>query len=479
MDFLMEWSHALTGRVAAAAPWLGEPGGQNRRRSQRSGFVWAPGVIVTSEQGLPDGPARAVLPGGEWVEAAPTGRDASTNIALFRLPTPVPAGPAAGWPAAGDPAVGALALLLGGDGDGGPAARFGLVSSVGGAWTSMAGGRIDRLIRLDARLSPQIEGGPVLDAAGGLLGMSTLGPRRRALVIPATTIARVVAALLSAGRVPRGWLGVSLHPVCRAASARGRGGGRADDHVAGPRRAGGAGRVAAGRHHPHIRWWRDRAPTGNRGRLGGSAGRAHGAAPAASRRRCANGGCDDRGAPLMLELLTRAEAAGESGNFVHLRVAVQARDPVRVAALAALVAATGHEVAAEDEADLLLSDAPAATALPLLVLSDDGQDSGISALPAAAAVPVLNAAMRAVAAGLIVRAPAADGFGPARPLLTPRELEILGCLGEGLSNKAVARRLGISQHTVKFHLEAVFTKLGANSRAEAVAKGLRGGLLEI
>ena len=48
-----------------------------------------------------------------------------------------------------------------------------------------------------------------------------------------------------------------------------------------------------------------------------------------------------------------------------------------------------------------------------------------------------------------------------------------------MSNKAVARSLGISVHTVKFHLEALFAKLDATSRAEAVAKGLRGGILEI
>ncbi len=180
----------------------------------------------------------------------------------------------------------------------------------------------------------------------------------------------------------------------------------------------------------------------------------------------------------MLELLTRSEAT----RSPPLRVAVQARDPVRTAALAALVAATGHELAAEDQADLLLTDAPAAasTRLPVLVLSDEGQDHAGSVLPAATGVVQLNAALRAVAAGLVVRLPtASEGFEPARPLLTPRELEILGCLGDGQSNKAVARRLGISQHTVKFHLEAVFAKLGANSRAEAVAKGLRSGLIEI
>ena len=68
----------------------------------------------------------------------------------------------------------------------------------------------------------------------------------------------------------------------------------------------------------------------------------------------------------------------------------------------------------------------------------------------------LDAALRAVSAGLIVRStavPEPRGFAPAddMPLLTPREREILGLIGEGLSNKAMARRLGISVHTVKFH----------------------------
>jgi DNA-binding NarL/FixJ family response regulator len=96
----------------------------------------------------------------------------------------------------------------------------------------------------------------------------------------------------------------------------------------------------------------------------------------------------------------------------------------------------------------------------------------------------LDAALRAVFAGLLVRsttAPEVRGFAPAEdmPLLTPREREILGLIGEGLSNKAMARRLGISVHTVKFHLEALFAKLDSTSRAEAVAKGLRGGVIEL
>jgi len=57
-----------------------------------------------------------------------------------------------------------------------------------------------------------------------------------------------------------------------------------------------------------------------------------------------------------------------------------------------------------------------------------------------------------------------------RALLTPRELEVLGAIAEGLTNKAIARRLEISLHTVKFHVESLFRKLGARTRTEALAK---------
>jgi len=55
-------------------------------------------------------------------------------------------------------------------------------------------------------------------------------------------------------------------------------------------------------------------------------------------------------------------------------------------------------------------------------------------------------------------------------LFTPRELEVLGAIGDGLTNKMIARRLEISPHTVKFHVESLLRKLGARTRAEAVAK---------
>lgn len=63
--------------------------------------------------------------------------------------------------------------------------------------------------------------------------------------------------------------------------------------------------------------------------------------------------------------------------------------------------------------------------------------------------------------------------------LTPRELEVLEVLAEGLSNKAIAARLGITEHTVKFHVSAIFAKLGAENRTDAVRRGVRRGLITL
>jgi DNA-binding NarL/FixJ family response regulator len=69
--------------------------------------------------------------------------------------------------------------------------------------------------------------------------------------------------------------------------------------------------------------------------------------------------------------------------------------------------------------------------------------------------------------------------GSSQQALTPREIEVLSMLAEGLGNKAIAWRLGISEHTVKFHLGSIFTKLNASSRTEAVTLGIRQGLIMV
>ena len=75
-----------------------------------------------------------------------------------------------------------------------------------------------------------------------------------------------------------------------------------------------------------------------------------------------------------------------------------------------------------------------------------------------------------------------DGFREPPSLLEPltaREHEVLVLLADGLRNREIASRLGISEHTVKFHLAAIFGKLGASSRTEVVRKALRLGLIDV
>jgi S1-C subfamily serine protease len=175
-----------------------------------TGTVWQSGLLVASEQSLPKRDAYdIVLAGGATAQASLVGRDGGTNIALLRFAQTAAVPPGR----AGGPRLGAVALALGADGQGGTTVRLGVVNAVGPAWHSRRGGRIDCRIALDARLARSEEGGPVLDGDGARLGFSTFGPRRQALVIPAATIDRIVPLLLKDGRVARGWLGAALQPV--------------------------------------------------------------------------------------------------------------------------------------------------------------------------------------------------------------------------------------------------------------------------
>jgi len=135
----------------------------------------------------------------------------------------------------------------------------------------------------------------------------------------------------------------------------------------------------------------------------------------------------------------------------------------------------------------------------IVLLTDDTQAVWLIAalragaravLPRDATASELEAAVTAAAAGLVTLHPETASSllnrGPAPVIeatprtpqsLTPREVEVLRMLAEGLGNKEIARQLGISEHTVKFHLGSIFTKLDATSRTEAVMTGVRMGLI--
>jgi S1-C subfamily serine protease len=179
-------------------------------RTRASGFAWRDGLVVTCEEALPEDEDVAVaLPGGATTAATVVGRDASTDIALLRIdgaqlpPMALDAAPVR---------AGAIALAVGSF-EGNPVAAAGAVSVAGPAWRSLRGGDIDARIELDLVLRRSAEGGLALDASGRAIGMAVFGPRRRVLVIPAATIERVAALLEAHGRVPRGYLGLSLQPV--------------------------------------------------------------------------------------------------------------------------------------------------------------------------------------------------------------------------------------------------------------------------
>ena len=138
--------------------------------------------------------------------------------------------------------------------------------------------------------------------------------------------------------------------------------------------------------------------------------------------------------------------------------------------------------------DVLLVDAPTRELLAeyragrdriaLVVLLDGANAEDTARALSAGARAVLDrsasrneiiAAIKAAIAGFVVV--------PANARLTRRELEVLAAMADGASNKAIARRLGISFHTVKFHVAAILAKLDADSRTEAVAKAAQLGLV--
>lgn len=195
-----------------------------------------------------------------------------------------------------------------------------------------------------------------------------------------------------------------------------------------------------------------------------------------------------------------------------IRVAVQSHYPsARVGLRAMLSLEPGilvvEDLPAEDGADVFVADLDgpppgdmdlAAVPSVLLVASPAEMDGLISASGVPRAVllkesggPEIAAAVRAVFAGLIVLDPAIvapflSHFRPDQQIpefdtatLTAREVEVLRLVATGLPNKAIALQLGISDHTVKFHVGTILGKLGAASRAEAAARAVRAGILPL
>lgn len=178
-----------------------------------------------------------------------------------------------------------------------------------------------------------------------------------------------------------------------------------------------------------------------------------------------------------------------------IRVQIETDSAITRAGLEALIREQPdfEVVSAASDADVLICEdvLEHLEDLPTLVLSDqlsarDAVRAGARAsLPQSAPPAQIIAAIYAASAGLVViPLDATDSVLPqsaeqiAEPL-TPRETDVLEMLAEGVSNKLIAYRLGISEHTAKFHVNSILAKLDAGTRTEAVMRGIRLGLIRV
>ena len=237
MSTLQELSEGLADAVAAAKPSVVSI---QARRTSASGVAWSDALVVTAAHALRRADTVIVtLPGGEEREATVVGRDPGTDLALLNVDggglTP------ATW-AATLPRVGTVVLPLGAR-NGRVGATLGLLSDVAGPWQTSLGSAIDAWIDVDGSLPDGFSGGPLVDAAGQVVGLNTAGLTPRGAVLPQATVKRVVERLLERGTAAPGYLGVGFYPGTLA-EAQATVAGQADALMAVSLEPGGPGEAA-------------------------------------------------------------------------------------------------------------------------------------------------------------------------------------------------------------------------------------------
>ena len=218
---------------------------------------------------------------------------------------------------------------------------------------------------------------------------------------------------------------------------------------------------------------------------------------------------DKNGGGAIRVLVASASAVRRTG----LETIIKTTPPLKLVSSAHGISALSAQ-AREFQPDIILADLERADpnfialvssiwqahAAPIFVLLIDAPNSGWTSralragvkaiLPRDALSEEIFSAIQAVHAGFVILDPevtqelarhvhleSADHVPAAFDELTTREIEVLRMMAEGLGNKQIASRLGISDHTIKFHISSILDKLGASSRTEAVTLGIRMGLI--
>ncbi len=208
---LPDFSEALADAVESAAGGLVRVEGRDRLPA--TGIVWdADGLVITSHHVLErDENINVGFEDGETVTAELVGRDPATDLALLRTAKRGQTAPT--WAEPEDLRVGHLALALGRPGAK-PHATMGIISALGKSWRTPAGGQIDRYLQTDIVMYPGFSGDPLVDSQGRFVGLNSSAlVRGVSITVPAPTLARVVADLVSHGSVRRAYLGVGAQPT--------------------------------------------------------------------------------------------------------------------------------------------------------------------------------------------------------------------------------------------------------------------------
>lgn len=188
-----------------------------RPRQSASGVLWqaeSEVVIVTADHVVErEEDITVTLPDGRQVRATLAGRDPNTDLAVLRL-TGDELGEGAAPIALNEGLrVGHLALAIGRPAEGGPRVSFGVVSAVEGPRRSGHGAQIEGIIFADVTLYPGFSGGPLVDLDGRMVGLNSSRLTRQSAALPLVTVRRVVASLLTHGRMRRGYLGVGAQQI--------------------------------------------------------------------------------------------------------------------------------------------------------------------------------------------------------------------------------------------------------------------------
>lgn len=183
---------------------------EGRKRLAATGVALGNGVIATAHHVVrTDGKMTIGLDSGDTASAELLGRDPSTDLAFLKTDADL-----AKMPVADEVGqVGHLVLALGRPGRS-VQATLGIISALGDEWRTGMGGAIDRYVQTDVVMYPGFSGGPLVNAAGEMVGINTSGlVRGVSITVPASTVRSAAAAITEHGHVRRGYLGVSTQLV--------------------------------------------------------------------------------------------------------------------------------------------------------------------------------------------------------------------------------------------------------------------------